>query len=373
LLHLVGFQLGGEQSARVLSALAGLEVSTAPLGTSTGAFQWITDPKVGFQRQASSSFGPTFSERSLTSGRGAIAFGLNFLHSNYTSFAGQDLQGDGFRLVQNAGGGFAPLSYSTLNLDLSSATTVMFATVGVRDDLDVGIAVPWVHAAFTAVGRGFDSSGNEFERANVTGAGAASSGIGDIAIFGKYHFWQQEEGGAAAEVELRMPSGNTDNLRGLGVTRTLVSGVWSRGGTISPHAKVGYEFWSAGVPISGPFVIGGTTVNAGDVAAKDQVLYSFGVEYVAHPRATVIVDVIGGTLRGGGKVGYRQFTPFGSPIEVLVGLPESLTRISIVPGVKWNAWGDLLVTANVLTTLTNDGLKATFTPVIGFDWSFHRR
>jgi hypothetical protein len=370
LLRFVGFQLGGEQSARVLSALAGLEVSTAPLGTSTGAFTWVSDPKVGLKRYAASGFGPTFSERSLTSGRRAFAFGTNVLHSNYGSFGGQDLKGNGFRLVQNAGSAFAPLSFSALNLNLSSDTVVMFATAGVRDDLDVGIALPWVRVGFDAVGGGFTSSGAKFEEASVTGA--ASSGIGDISVFGKYRFWKQEEGGAAAAIELRLPSGSKDNLRGLGVSRTLISGVWSHGGTFSPHVKFGYEFWSAGVPISGPFLLGGTTVSAGDVAAKDQVLYSFGFEFVVDPRATLNLDFVGSTLRGGGKVGYQRFTPLGNPIEVLVGLPGNLTKISIVPGVKWNVWGDLLLTVNALTALSNEGLKATFTPVIGFDWSFHR-
>jgi hypothetical protein len=369
LLRFVGFELGGEQSARVLSALAGLEVSTAPLGTSTGAFTWVRDPEVGMQVHKSSGFGPTFGERSLTSGRGAFAIGMNALHSNYGSFAGQDLRkGNGFRLIQYAGPAFDPLASSSMTLDLSSATIVLFATAGVLDDLDVGIAMPWISVAFDAVGGGFMSSGAKFEEASVTGA--ASSGIGDIALFAKYRFWKQEEGGAAIAVELRLPSGNKDNLRGLGVSRTLVSGIWSHGGKFSPHVKFGYEFWSAGVPISGQFVIGGATVSAGDVAAKDQVLYSLGFDYIASPRATVTFDVLGGTLRGGGRVGYRRFTPFGNPIEVLVGLPESLTKISIVPGVKWNIWRDVLLTANALMVISSDGLKAGFTPVIGFDWSF---
>ena len=374
LLRFVGFELGGEQSTRVLSALAGLEVSTAPLGTSTGAFTWIAHPTLGLEVHKALGFGPSFSERSLTSGRGSFAIGINTLHSSYGSFAGQDLRkGNGFVLVQNAGSAFGRLSSSTMNLTLSSNTVVMFATAGMLDDLDVGIAVPWIHVAFDAVGGGFESSGARFEEASVTGA--ASSGIGDIALFGKYRFWKQEEGGAAVGVELRLPSGSKDNLRGLGVTRTLISGIWSRGGKFSPHAKFGYEFWSAGVPISGPFVLGGTTVSAGDVAAKDQVLYSLGFDYTASRSATLTLtfDVVGGTLRGGGQVGYHRFAPFGNEIDVLVGLPESLTKISIVPGVKWNILKDFLLTANALMTISNDGLKAGFTPVIGFDWSFHHR
>jgi hypothetical protein len=377
LLRTVGFQLGGEQSVRVLSALAGLEVSTAPLGTSTGAFTQIIDPMLNVQLHKSTGFGPTFSERSLTSGRGAFSIGVNTLQSSYGTFAGQDLKSEGFRVFQNAGGDFAPISYGTLNLDMSSSTVVLFASVGLLDDLDVGMAIPWIQVAFDAFGHEFTASGIEAlpvpPQQSPFVRGAASAGIGDIAVFGKYRFWKQDQGGAAIGIELRLPTGDKDNLRGLDVTRTLISGIWSRGGTFSPHAKVGYDFWSAEVPISGDFLIGGITVSPGDVAAKDQVLYSFGFDYLAHPRATVTFDLVGSTLRGGGQVGYQRFTPFGNPIEVLVGLPESLTKISVVPGVKWNVWSDLLLTFNALTTVENDGLKATFTPVIGFDWSFHRR
>ena len=57
---------------------------------------------------------------------------------------------------------------------------------------------------------------------------------------------------------------------------------------------------------------------------------------------------------------------------MLVGLPKSLSQISMAPGVKWNFWQDMLLTASVLTSVSNSGLKASVTPVIGLDWSFRR-
>ena len=271
LLRFVGYQLGGEQSARVLSALAGLAVSTAPLGTSTGAFTWVSDPTVGLKTHAASSFGPTFGERALTSGRGSYAAGFNLLHADYGRFAGQPLTGEGFKLVQNADIEFSPLWYSALNLKLSSQTAVFFGTAGLRDDLDVGIAVPLIRVSFDAVGGGFTTAGDKFQEASVREAWA--SGLGDMAVFAKYRFWKQPEGGAAVELEVRLPTGSKDNLRGLGVSRTQISAIWSRGGTWSPHVKLGYEIWSAGVPVSGAFALGGSTVSAGEVAVKNQIAY----------------------------------------------------------------------------------------------------
>lgn len=39
-------------------------------------------------------------------------------------------------------------------------------------------------------------------------------------------------------------------------------------------------------------------------------------------------------------------------------------------GVKYNLWGNLLVSGNVLFPLTDNGLRDRLTPVIGFDYSF---
>ena len=47
---------------------------------------------------------------------------------------------------------------------------------------------------------------------------------------------------------LRFPTGSTESLRGMGVTRTMVSFIASGGqARFRPHANVGYEFWSNSV------------------------------------------------------------------------------------------------------------------------------
>jgi hypothetical protein len=130
---------------------------------------------------------------------------------------------------------------------------------------------------------------------------------------------------------------------------------------VSPHANVGYEFWSDEVAIS----------ESGDVFAKDQFKYAVGIELEAHPRATVVVDIVGRGLRNGGKVGYQTFFGAGgTSIDALVGLPEGLNQVSVAPGIKWNAWGSFLVTGNLLVSMSNDGLRAKTIPVVGVDWAF---
>jgi hypothetical protein len=162
--------------------------------------------------------------------------------------------------------------------------------------------------------------------------------------------------------EMRLPSGDKNAFRGLDVTRTMVAGVWSHGGKVSPHANVGYEFWSDQVPISAD----------GTVFAKDQVKYAAGIEFAPHPLATVVLDVVGRYLRHGGSVDYQTFTSPGglSTGDFLVAIPEGLNQLSLAPGIKWNAWGTVLVTGNALVAIDNKGLRANVVPVIGIDWAF---
>ena len=295
-------------------------------------------------------------------GQGQVQWRIQLAARRVHSYGGQDLTNGDFRPAQNVRG-FAPLpavSYSSLTLNMSSDTLVVFGHAGVTDDLDVGVAIPWVRVSLDATGGFFDSSGVNLSA--VTIPATSASGIGDIAIFGKYRLWQPAEGGVSAVIELRLPTGDEDNLRGLGVTRTLIGGVWSQGGRIAPHANIGYEFWSDSVAYLGKTVT---------FSQRTRSEYAVGVELEAHPRATVIIDLVARHLFHGGKVGYQTFAgPGGSSIDALIGLPEGIQQLALAPGVKWNVWGSVLATANVLTALTNDGLRANIIPVVGLDWAF---
>ena len=353
----LGSPLGSAQGLSALASLASLEVSTAPLGTSTGGFTFTFDPLLRTWTRSASSFGPAFAERSLTTGKAKISAGFNWLHASYNSFDGQDLKNGDFKPAQNIRG--LAQTYSSLTLHLSTDTVVMYAHAGVTDDFDIGVAVPWVHVSMDAEGGFFSASGVKLAEASIPPATAY--GVGDIALFGKYRILRQRDGGFSAAVELRAPTGDKNALRGLNVTRTLISGIWSKGGKVSPHANIGYEFWSDSVPIS----------QSGDVFVKNQFKYAVGVELETHPRATVVVDFIGRRLFHGGTTGYQTFPgPGGTSIDALIGLPEGTNQLSLVPGVKWNAWRSVLITGNVLASLVNSGLRANVVPVVGVDWTF---
>jgi len=161
---------------------------------------------------------------------------------------------------------------------------------------------------------------------------------------------------------VQLPSGDADNLRGVGVTRTLLGVIWSQGGRISPHANLGYEIWSAGVPVA----------PLRNVFAKNQVKYAFGFEFEAYPRATAILDIVGRRQLNAGQLEYVTVPGPGrqGTLDVLVGAAQGLNVVSLAPGAKWNAWGNVLVTGSVLATWRNSGLRANVVPVLGVDWTF---
>lgn len=353
----LGNPLGSEQAGALVATLADIEVSTAPLGTSTGGFTFTFDPALRTWKRSASSFGPAFAERALTTGKGRFGAGFNYLHSNYRTLEGFDLQNGALQPAVNVVGDPNRTASTSLQLNMSSDTVVVYGHIGVTDDIDVGVAVPWVRVSVDGAGRFLAASGTALH--TVTLAPATSAGIGDAAIFGKYRFWHHGEGGLAVALDVRVPTGDKDALRGLDITRTFVSGVWSQGGKVSPHASAGYEFWSKSVSLS----------STGDVAVKDQVKYAVGLEIQAHPRVTAVVDLVGRQLLKGGALEYRHFSAAGSA-DVLVAAQKGINQFALAPGIKLNAFQNLLVTGNVLVSLNQRGLRATATPVVGLDWAF---
>src|SRR3954466_6475930 len=110
----LGKPLGSEQAMSALTSLTSLEVSTAPLGTSTGGFTFTFDPSLRTWTRSASSFGPSFAERSLTTGKAKFSAGFNVLHAGYDSFGGYDLQNGDLRPAQNVRSTATPISYTTL-------------------------------------------------------------------------------------------------------------------------------------------------------------------------------------------------------------------------------------------------------------------
>ena len=351
----------------VISVLTGLEVATAPLGSPSGGFVYAYDEGVGAPLRRSGTFGPQFIERALTTGRGTTSFGLNVFDATYDTLSGLPLNN---LRVATFRGPQPFISSSTLNLRIRSQTAALFASMGVTDNFDLAIGVPLVRlsidAAMTQVEPGIGSA--------ILLANGSSTGFGDTAVLGKYRFWSStnEQTSLAAMFSLRLPTGDQDNLLGLGVWRTMVGAIASTSiGRLAIHANGGYEFWDKSVALSNNQP--GPTDQIWGLS--DQVHYGAAVEFELHPTFTIMVETMGRHVRNAGQLNSVSFDTELSPelgidgVNLLQVTSGRLRKIVFVPGIKWNIGGNRIVSFGLRMAQADTGLKDTLTPLVGFNWT----
>ena len=336
---------------RELNKAIGLGLTTFPLPSSAGGFAYTTDPATGEIRLATTTFGPVYAERAFTIGKGRFDFGLAFQPTRFDSFETAELS-DGsmqFILEHNnccpgmPAGQNAPLLptsddspgvptpfnpdferdllRSQISLDIEANTTVFFANYGVTERFDVGAAIPIVSVQMagsvtSTIERTATRNRPEIHNFNrLTGQDAftvaetrSATGLGDVLLRAKYNFVRSGGNALAAAIDLRLPTGDEDNLLGTGATQTkvqlLASGEY---GVFAPHASFGYTFSNGevsdltadvdntvGSGVPGDFDIPPPSF---DPSVPDEVNYTFGFSAAAHPRLTLGFDFIGRTIR----------------------------------------------------------------------------
>lgn len=358
------------EDALLISQALSSQLSTFPMGSSAGGFSWTFDPALGTFSRSSASFGPTFAERALTVGRGRLNVGANYQRATYDEFEGVNLRNGEVKFFTAFGslvpGGPELVGEDSLTLKVSTDTLGFFANYGLTDRLDLGVALPIVRVNLDASLRFvfLDPQGqrvNAFEQ--VRTAGRSKTGFGDIVLRGKYNVLPQEGGGIGVGVDLRLPTGDEDNLIGIPGTQAKIYGIYSSAlGRIAPHVNIGYTFSTGNSAVSDP-----TSVF---LTPPDEFNYAAGFDVSVNPRLTVAADLVGRTLRNVSRlevvdVGLGpQFQEFSSTAPGVLQLPMAAF------GAKYQLRDNLLVSGNLLLPLTSNGLRDNLTPALGFDYSF---
>jgi len=349
-----------------LSLAAQLGMATTPYGASSGGFLIKLDPSTGLAVRTATTFGPAFAERALTSGEGKLSLGATIQTSTYDRLNDVPVDNN-LQLRTSTAASPAAARSGTANLSLKSTTTVLFARMGIGDNFDIGANVPIVAVKFSGTASLKSGVGDI-----LFAQGAANaSGLGDVQGIAKFRFHSfgtgiPDPGGLAAMVTMTLPTGDKDQLRGLGITRTLVQLIASSGqARFRPHGNVGFEYWSKGVSVVSD------TAGSPTVTARHQYTYAAGVEFEAVPKLTLLVDLLGGAVLGGGKVAFTSVPDLtGVTTSALAALPEGTSRIDLAPGLKANLKGKILISLNALIALHDTGLHARVTPVAGIDITF---
>ena len=101
--------------------------------------------------------------------------------------------------------------------------------------------------------------------------------------------------------------------------------------------------------------------------------YGAAFTVAATPRFTVIGELLGRRVEGLGRL-ESTTVPHPRLVGVdtirLTGIEETTDRIVAVGGFKWNMSSTWLFTANVLRSLSDVGLNASWIPTVTFDYSF---
>jgi hypothetical protein len=344
--------------------------------------------------RSTETFGPVFSERPLTAGKGKFSFGATQLRATYDRFEGQDLREGDIKLylthqdVNNDGSLLDPALWfegdiieSSLSIDLKNDTTVLYANYGVSDSFDVGVAVPYSRLDMTAridanIEHLATASDPFVVHAFPEGLGdqksfpesGSAEGIGDVVLRGKYNFYRGSKANVAAALDVRLPTGRSDDLLGSGATQAKLYGIAAMTGSkrFSPRVAWGYTYSTGGADFVGDL--------------PDEINYSAGFDAAVHSRATFTADFLGRTLLDADRLVLRERTfenvqRTDPTVRQTVRISPEITTGNLnlmlgSAGIKVNPVGRLLLMANLLFALGDSGLQDKVTPVFGLDYSF---
>ena len=234
-------------SRKVLDQLLLGETTTFPTGTSAGGFTWTFDDLLHVPIRRSRSFGPMFAERPFTTGKGKLNVGAAFQNTTFSSVGGRpltDLQSSTTYLDGD-------VSRCTSSLHVQIDRTIVSATYGLHNKVDVAAIVPFGSARVSGFASGYHVEGGRVLSDVRTDSSGSSFGIGDILLRTKVALIASDSFDAAAAVDIRLPTGDPEKLLGTGFTQARVMFIGgTRLGSVNPHVNVGYTFGGQGMVFS---------------------------------------------------------------------------------------------------------------------------
>jgi hypothetical protein len=402
-----------------LSTAIATQLAILPLVSPASGFTYKYDSASGGFVRTTTSFGPVYTERAETIGRGKLSFGLSYQRFRFNSLDGIDLHNIPavFSHIPNTGGvpGFVETYESdvirtvnsiTLNLD----QTTLYGTVGVTDRVDISVSVPIVSTRLSASSNAniVRVSGPNFIPApgaqpvdnphefDVNGSlqhvypnSGSASGIGDVTFRVKANILQTDSVRIALAADIRTPTGDALSLLGSGATGIKPFIAVSSGKRFSPHLNLGYQ-WNGSSILAGD-VTGTTFGETGGLGSQTTfqtgpalkhslpslLFYSIGADVGATDRLTFAFDYLGQLLFDAPRVFKSVFITQNIPggtgsqtLDNITGGKDNVGLNSAAVGLKYNLAGNLLLTANVVFRLDNKGLRQDVTPLIGLSYAF---
>jgi hypothetical protein len=373
----------GQANATVLTFLlnwmAGT-ISSVPVGTTSGGatfrFERGVPVKVPLSR------GPIYGERGTTLGRGRLIVGANWNHVAFTSVRGSPMSDIRLNFThQDIGSGQCTgasvagcndVVQVRLSVDQTLSIYSLYATYGLLDRVDVGVLLPIVHndlraqstAQVIPFGETPGGAANTFIAGTPTDPvltatnriHGSATGLGDMVGRVKVNLVTVRDRAVALFGDIRIPTGDEDELLGAGHVSTRILAAYSdRFGDFSPNASLGYLSWSGG-----PF--------------NRAVLATVGFDQLVLPWATVALSLVGevnvdpSVYRLPGPVTLTE--PFHRTI-VPAELPSSRDdALSVSIGSKATIFRGITAVVNTLFPVVHGGPRPDFVWTLGLERGF---
>ena len=381
--HSAHFNSGFESEfSQFGTALTG-QIVSLPLPAPASGFTYQFDPGLGVFTRSTSSFGPILAERADTIGARRVSIGFAYQRLAFDSIENIDLQSVPAVFTHDNAelrGGREDVITTVNSIDSKVSRSAAFITYGVTNDLDVSIAVPYIttdivvtsDATVRRIGtttpeihffRAVDDSIGD--RRIYTAFGHAS-GIGDITIRMKQAIKKSPKNGIALGIDLRLPTGDENNLLGTGAPAVQPFAAWSATyGTFAPHINLGYQ-WNGSSTLAGD-IEAGVSEDLPDVA-----VYALGAVVAIHPRVTLALDVLGRYIIDSPRVRLEDFVALdGHSVYPNIAFDTgSINELSTAVGLKINVAGRLLLNTNLLMRLNSEGLRDKISPLVGVEYAF---
>lgn len=374
------FQTGFTQFNTALAS----QIVNVPLPSPASGFTYEFDATLGVFTRTTQSFGPILAERWETIGGGRFSFGFTFQQFTFDTVEGLDLDNipavfthDGFQL----GGGRADVVTTTNSINAKVNQSTAFLTYGATDRLDISIAIPLISNELTVISDAsvrrigtvdpevhfFREQDGELGSRRLFTASGTATGLGDVTVRIKGAVAGSPGGnGLSLALDLRVPTGDEEDLLGSGAAGVAPFVVWSAtAGAFSPHVNAGYQWNGDSVLAGDP-----TTGETGDL--PDQGFYTVGADFALGSRFTFAIDLVGQYVIDSPRVSVEDFFAQDgqSTFQTLAFTEDSFNELSGAVGFKLNAVENLLVDFNLLFNINNNGLRDKVTPLVGIEYAF---
>jgi hypothetical protein len=381
--HSAHFNSGFESEfSQFGTALTG-QIVSLPLPAPASGFTYQFDPGLGVFTRSTSSFGPILAERADTIGARRVSIGFAYQRLAFDSIENIDLQSVPAVFTHDNAelrGGREDVITTVNSIDSEVSRSAAFITYGVTNDLDVSIAVPYIttdivvtsDATVRRIGTTipeihfFRAADDSIGDRRIYTAFGHASGIGDITIRMKQAIKKSPRNGIALGLDLRLPTGDEDNLLGTGAPAVQPFAAWSATyGTFAPHINLGYQ-WNGSSALAGDSEAG-VSEDLPDVA-----VYALGTVVAVHPRVTLALDVLGRYIIDSPRVRLEDFVALdGHSVYPNIAFDTgSINELSSAVGLKINVAGRLLLNTNLLVRLNSGGLRDKISPLVGVEYAF---